>query len=91
MSIELDREARAAAIASIERWFTEHRDERIGNVAAGALLSFVVEEIGPLIYNQAIAQAQERMQARIGELDIELHEDEFPFWKKQPKPGRARP
>ena len=40
MAIELDKQARAEAIASIERWFREERDEKIGNIAAGALLGF---------------------------------------------------
>ena len=92
MAIELPREARAAAIASIERYFTENMEERIGNIAAGALLGFFLEEIGPVIYNQAIAQAQERLQARVAELDIELHEDEFSYWPRQAKaaPGKGR-
>ena len=37
MAIELSKQARADAIASIERWFREERDEKIGNIAAGAL------------------------------------------------------
>ncbi|MDO9202330.1 MAG: DUF2164 family protein, partial [Hydrogenophaga sp.] len=38
MPIELPKEARQQAIASIERYFREHMDEPIGNVAAGGLL-----------------------------------------------------
>lgn len=86
MSIEIPKEARAQAIASIERWFQEHRDERIGNVTAGALLGYFLEEIGPLVYNRAVADVQERLQARISELDIEVHEDEFQYWRKHDKP-----
>lgn len=82
MAIELDRETRARAIASIERWFQDERDERIGNIAAGALLGFFLEEIGPSVYNQAVAQVQERLMLRVGELDIEVHEDEFGYWRK---------
>lgn len=82
MAIELSREARAQAIASIERWFQDERDERIGNIAAGALLGFFLAEIGPSIYNQAVAEVQERLLQRIGELDIEVHEDEFGYWRR---------
>lgn len=89
MPIELPRDARAQAIASIERWFETERDERIGNIAAGALLGFFLEEIGPLVYNQAIEQAQERLQARVTELDLELHEDAFQYWSRRSK-GAAR-
>ncbi|WP_284617917.1 DUF2164 domain-containing protein [Aquabacterium humicola] len=82
MAIELPKEARTEAIQSIERYFQENMDERIGNIAAGALLNFFVEEIGPVIYNRAVADVQERLQARILELDIEVHEDEFRYWRK---------
>ena len=82
MTIELDTETRAAAVKSIERYFQENMEERIGNIAAGALLGFFVEEIGPVIYNQAVADVQERLQARISEIDIEVHEDEFQYWRK---------
>lgn len=89
MAIELDKETRARAIASIERWFQDEREERIGNIAAGALLGFFLEEIGPSVYNQAVAQVQERLMQRIGELDIEVHEDEFGHWRKIDAAARA--
>jgi uncharacterized protein (DUF2164 family) len=82
MSIELDKDVRKQAIASIERYFLENMDDKIGNIAAGALLGFMLEEIGPSIYNQAVAEVQERLQARVAELDIEVHEDEFRYWQK---------
>jgi uncharacterized protein (DUF2164 family) len=80
--IEIPKDARQRAIASIERYFREHMDEPIGNVAAGGLLGFFLEEIGPLVYNQAISDAQERLRSRVDELDIELHEEVFGFWPK---------
>ena len=82
MSIELNKDVRAQAVASIERYFKENLDERIGNIQAAALLNFFVEEIGPSIYNQAVAEAQERLQMRVMELDIECHEDEFGYWRR---------
>ncbi|MBG9387588.1 DUF2164 domain-containing protein [Caenimonas aquaedulcis] len=82
MTVEIPKDLRPQAIQSIERYFQENMDERIGNIAAGALLNFFVEEIGPLIYNQAVADVQERLQARVSELDIEHHEDPFQYWRK---------
>jgi uncharacterized protein (DUF2164 family) len=82
LAIEIPKDARQQAIASIERWFRENRDEPIGNVAAGGLLGFFLEELGPLVYNKAVADVQERLQMRVGELDIEIHEDEFQYWRK---------
>ena len=83
MPIELPKEARAAAITSIERYFLEEDGERIGNMAAGALLSFFLAEIAPAVYNQAVAEVQERMQARVAELDIDLHEAAHHAWAQR--------
>ena len=82
MPIELDKDARQQAITSIERYFKENMEEPIGNIAAGALLGFFVEEIGPVIYNRAVSDVQERLQARVMEVDIELHAEEFDYWRK---------
>ena len=82
MAIDLSAEHRKEAIASIERYFREHRDEKIGNIAAGALLGFFLEELGPLVYNKAVADVQARIQERVVEVDIEIHEDEFQSWRK---------
>ena len=82
MTIEISKEARKEAIVSIERYFQENMEEKIGNIAAGALLGYFLEEIGPLVYNQAVADVQERLQVRVSELDIEHHEDEFQYWRK---------
>lgn len=86
--IQLPKDLRQQAIASIERYFREHMEEPIGNVAAGGLLGFFLEEVGPAIYNQAVRDSQERLQARVEELDIEVHEDEFTYWRKFDKAGK---
>ena len=80
--IELSKEHRAQAVASVERYFRENMEEPIGNIAAAALLHFFLEEIGPTVYNRAVADVQERLGARIAELDLEVHEDEFGYWRK---------
>ena len=83
--IELDKEVRREAVASIERYFRENMDEPIGNVAALGLLNFFVEEIGPAIYNQAVSEVQERLALRISEIDLEVHEEEFQYWRRYEK------
>lgn len=90
MTIEISREARKEAVASIERYFQENMEERIGNIAAAALLGFFLDEIGPLVYNKAVADVQERLSARVMELDIEFHEDEFSYWRKVEKQRRGK-
>jgi uncharacterized protein (DUF2164 family) len=88
MSIEISPEARKQAVASIQRYFDANMEEGIGNIAAGALLAFFLEEVGPLIYNQAVVEVQERIQARVMEIDIEVHEEEFQYWRKFDRPRK---
>jgi uncharacterized protein (DUF2164 family) len=90
MAIELSKDVRKEAIASIERYFRENMDEPIGNIAAGGLLGFFLEEIGLAIYNQAVADVQERLQARVAELDLEVHEDPFTYWHKYDRQAKPR-
>lgn len=85
MTITLDKHDRDEAIASIQRYAASDLDQEMGNLQAGALLHFFLEEIGPLVYNIAIRDAQERLQARVTELDIECHEAPFGYWPKQNK------
>ena len=87
MSIELTKTDHTAALASIERYFLQENGEPIGNMAAGALLAFFLADIGPAIYNQAVADAQEKLQAQVSELDIDLHETPFAYWSQR---GRKR-
>ncbi|PVE43882.1 DUF2164 domain-containing protein [Limnohabitans planktonicus] len=82
MPIELSKEDRAQAIASIERYFEVNFEQKIGNISAGALLGFVLEEIGPSIYNRAVSDAKERMLRRVEDLEYEIREDEFQYWQK---------
>ena len=90
MTIELSKDARKQPVASIERYFKENMDEPIGNIAAAGLLNFFVEEIGPAIYNHAVREVQERLQSRIAEIDIEVHEEEFDYWRRHAPPVRKK-
>lgn len=90
MTIELSKAARQTVVASIQRYFKENMDEPIGNITAGALLGFFLEEIGPLVYNKAVADVQQRLQARIQEIDVEVYEPEFQYWGKFDKKKKAK-
>ena len=82
ISIELSKQARADAIASLQRYFDENLSEPIGDMPAGLLLNFILEEIGPSIYNRAIEEAQSHLQQRVADLNGELYADEFQYWPK---------
>ncbi len=88
MAIELEKDARAAAIASILRYAEAEFDEPLGNLQSGALLDFILAEIGPSIYNKAVKDVQDRLMARVSEVDAELYQVEFAHWPKSTRRGR---
>jgi uncharacterized protein (DUF2164 family) len=82
MSIELSKEARTDAVASIRQYFERNLPEPIGELPADLLLNFFLEEVGPAIYNKAVADAQTRLAVRVSDLSGELYEDEFQYWPR---------
>jgi uncharacterized protein (DUF2164 family) len=90
MAIDISAEQRRQAIASIERYFRETMEDKIGNIVAAGLLGYFLEELGPIVYNKAVADVQERLQARVSEVDIEVHEDEFAYWRKFDREARRK-
>lgn len=81
-TIEISKQTRTDAIASIQRYFQENMSGPISELSAGLLLNFFLEDIGPAIYNQGVADAQTRMQLRVADLPGELYADEFQYWSR---------
>ena len=90
MTITITKEAREQAVASLQRYFKEQMEEPIGNLMAGGLLDFFVTEVGPLIYNQAVADVQNHLQARLLDLEAEVYADTFPYWQAADRKKRGR-
>lgn len=89
MAITLSPDANKKALASIKRYVRENLDEEIGDLKAALLLEFVLKEIAPSVYNQAIADAQAYVQDRLADLEGVCHHDEFAYWPT-PAPARGR-
>ena len=73
---------RKQAIASLQQYFAENMDEEIGDLKASLLLDFVTAELGPTIYNQAIADARTFFEERTADLAGVCYHEEFPYWAK---------
>ena len=82
MSIKLTKDSEKYLIGSIKRFFAENMDDEIGDLKAARVLEFCVKEIGPSIYNQAIADAQAYLHEKATDLGGSRYEAEFDFWKK---------
>jgi len=88
MAITLTPETTKQLQTSIKRFFAEHLDEEIGDLKAGLMLDYCLKEIGPVIYNRAITDAQVYFQERAVDLEGVCYQQEFTYWA--PKPGERR-
>ncbi len=52
-------------------------------------LKFIVQEVGPGIYNQAIQDAQGYMQEKASEMEISCYAEEFTYWSSRKKSSRS--
>jgi uncharacterized protein (DUF2164 family) len=81
-AIVLPDAARKQAIAALKQYFAANMDEEIGDLKAGLLLDFVLSELGPSVYNQAIADARAFFEERTSDLAAICYRDEFPTSRK---------
>jgi uncharacterized protein (DUF2164 family) len=86
----VSKDARQAGRRSIERYFRENMDEPMGKVAAAGLFGFLLEEIGPSIYNKAVADLQERMQMHLSQPGLECARRRISLLAQAPPAGRPR-
>ena len=80
--IALPEDARKQAIAALQEYFRDNLDDEIGDLKAGLLLDFILIELGPSVYNQAIADAGAFFEERTSDLAAILYRDEFPSSRK---------
>ena len=66
--IEFSKEVRQDLLGSIREFFARERDEELSDFQAAAVLDFVLETVGPHIYNQAVADAHALMADRLDDL-----------------------
>ncbi|WP_378954676.1 DUF2164 domain-containing protein [Pelosinus sp. sgz500959] len=65
---KLTKELKEQIITDIQNYFHDERDEEIGNLSAELLLQFMIEKVGPAIYNQAIRDAHSLVTKKIEDL-----------------------
>ena len=91
VKIELSDDARKQAVTSLRRYFSAELDQEIGDLKAGLLLDFFLQEIGPSIYNGAIGDAQTYLRDRVADLEAVCSKPEFTFWDAPPgRPSRRK-
>jgi uncharacterized protein (DUF2164 family) len=62
---QIPKEIKQHLIASVKAYFAEERDEDLGDLSAELILDFFIQNAGPAIYNQAIADAKKFMGEKV--------------------------
>jgi uncharacterized protein (DUF2164 family) len=75
---KLPREHKELLIQRLQAFFIEERSEEIGELAAELLLDFMLKELGPVVYNQAVQDATRLVAQRMTSLEEDLHALEKP-------------
>lgn len=73
MALELAPDRRIRTISLLRTFYLEELDEDLSEFRADQLLDFVLEVIGPQIYNQAVQDARGYMQLKLDDLDGDVH------------------
>ena len=56
-TIKVTREQRDEMLAAIKNYFLKNREEEIGDLQAGLMLDFILEELAPAFYNQGVSDS----------------------------------
>lgn len=76
---KLPREQKEQLIKRVQDYFNEERAEEIGDLAAELCLDYMMKEIGPIIYNQAIKDATRLVSEKMISLEDDLQAMEKPI------------
>lgn len=82
MEIKLDKDVEKRLTESLQRYLSETFEGETGALKAGLCLRFILEEIGPAIYAQAISDAQTYFHEKTADLENVCFVNEGGWWKK---------
>jgi uncharacterized protein (DUF2164 family) len=88
MPIELSDDVNKRAIASLRRYCAEELELELGELPAQLFLGYLLEEIGPSIYNVGVADAAGFLRERVTDLEDACPHAEFAWSARQRRPSR---
>ena len=72
--IKLSEDRKRTVLHALIRFYQEDLDEELSEYQADRILEFLVKELGPPIYNQAIQDARSFVLSKMEDLDAEFYE-----------------
>ncbi len=67
-NIKLTKERRDDMVLAIKDYFLKEREEKIGDLAAGLILDFIIAELATEFYNQGVQDSCKFMQDKVEDL-----------------------
>jgi uncharacterized protein (DUF2164 family) len=67
-AVKITKEQRDEMITGIKHYFLKKREEEIGDLQAGLMLDFILEELAPEFYNQGVLDSYMYMKDTIEDL-----------------------
>lgn len=67
-TIKVPKEKRDEMTSAIKNYFLKEREEEMGDLAAGLMLEFIVDELAPEFYNQGVHDSYKYMEDSIEDL-----------------------
>jgi len=81
LKLKLDLEARKTLVSEIQAYFAKERSETLGELAAGEVLDFMIQQLGPVLYNQAIRDARVVVMQQMERVEEEVFALEQPIFR----------
>lgn len=64
-TINVTKERRDEMVSSIKTYFSKEREEELGDLGAGLILEFIIEELAPEFYNLGVNDSYTSMKDTI--------------------------
>lgn len=77
--VKLPKEAKEMLVERVREYYENERSEEIGHLAAESILDFMLKELTPYVYNQAIFDARRVVGERMSSLEDDLYALERPM------------
>jgi uncharacterized protein (DUF2164 family) len=74
--LDLSPERRAELVTALQAYFSDEFDETLSAFRAEELLTFMIGQLGPSLYNAGIQDARAYLSEKLDDLDIEFTLDE---------------
>jgi uncharacterized protein (DUF2164 family) len=88
MAITLAKDAVAKLQPSLHRFFEDEFEVDLSAMKMVKVLDYFLKEVGPLVYNQAIKDAERFVADRVLDLEASCYEKEFTYWAEKTKRSR---